>query len=374
MSQLAASFFHLTDLHLHVDSDGHERDPRTIARLIFEWDERVPWSSAAAMMWHSDSALVALGADLRDRVADELEEAAGAAPVFVAQTGDVEALGVAVPDAADWRDAFPSWAYLDELADDCAGQWIHTFGNHDVWDGVFPLFRPWGPQRRRWIASVDPLRGDWTRPHVDRSASVPLVVAQLNTVDGSWLAEVLARGRVRPFPSRDVPMAQVLEELHAQFGPFRETEAIRVVLLHNPPHAFAATRRDAWSTAYLAGAEELAATLSELRVQIVLAGHRHAIDPPAEAKRYGFRQRPLREPTVQLVAESPTQRWPHNDKPSLLAAARRSYCRYRFVVDDAAETFSVLRTVYRYTSALGVGGFRPTPSGEREVFAQLPLK
>jgi 3',5'-cyclic AMP phosphodiesterase CpdA len=315
-------------------------------------------------------ALAALRDDLRDRIADEIETTS--ALVYVAQTGDVEALGAAAPGAGDWRDAYPSWAHLENLTADCPDRWLHAFGNHDVWEGVYPLFQPRGSLKTDRIADVELLDGDWTRAYVDTSAAVPLVIAKLNTVDGTLPAELLARGRVRPFPSRKASMAEVLDELRAQFEPFRGREAIRVVLMHNPPHAFAATRWDGWTTAYLAGAEELAETLAELRVQVVIAGHRHALDPPAGAENYSFTQRPLREPTVQLVAETPTQRWTHHDSPPLSAAASRSYCRYRLVIDELGEAFSVLRTTYRHTTATGLGGFRPTAERERAVFAQVP--
>jgi hypothetical protein len=249
-------------------------------------------------------------------------------------------------------------------------EWTQVFGNHDTWPGSFPLVEPWNTTNRDRIAQVAVLQGDWLQPTTLQTPSdIPVVLARINTVARSLQGEVRACGALNAVPPAERPTSQLLQELRDLFEPSEEI-AVRIVVMHHPPHAFAARNFERLTTAAFSGARELADALSASRVQLVIAGHRHALDPPLGAEDYGFTQRPLSCPTVQLAAESPTQRMTEEIDDDLAVGSARSFCRYRLELDPDGTTFSVARTVFHYT--VSGGGFRPGP--EERTFAQIPLQ
>lgn len=371
-------------MHLHVDQDGKTRDLDNLAKFVFGLADSklVPDGIAGwavdPMRWHDEDLLEHLVNDLPAWIEDEQQQHDQSTRLLV-QTGDVEALGGVEYTSLDWRDSFPSWAYVDRLAADCQLPQFHVFGNHDVWNRAFPGVAPWRRLMANDVASIDLLDGvptnRWTTiPKVHHAANgIPIVIARVNTVAASRPDDALARGRVGPFPGLGATMPEVLESLRDQFSGWLDKEAIRIVLMHNPPHAFDASWFGRQTTSRLDGATALAKTLAELRVQLVITGHRHALDPPSDDEHYGATQRPLIAPTVQLAAESATQALPPNKDEALLSDdVSRSFCRYRLVVDEAARTFSVFRAELRHTASENGGGFVEQP--DREVFAHLPLK
>jgi hypothetical protein len=180
---------------------------------------------------------------------------------------------------------------------------------HDTWPGIVPLVYPWNHKNRDRIAGIPMLGGDWSAAiQIETPVGIPLVFGRLNSVARSFANEVLASGSLSSFPHDDLPVASLLEQFREQFALHRDRSAVRITLLHNPPHAFAAGYVDQLTTAYLRDAAALADALADARVQLVLCGHRHALDPPPGSEDYGWTQRPLRSPTVQLAAETPTQR------------------------------------------------------------------
>lgn len=120
-------------------------------------------------------------------------------------------------------------------------------------------------------------------------------------------------------------------------------------MLHHPPYFFStrggyAGVYDHGTTGAFDGADELGSRLGKLGIHLVLAGHRHAVDPPdAQHVVAGVgipsAQAPLAGPTVQLVANSPTQ-----DEH---VPVERSFSIYRLVMD--ADTLKVQRTIYATT-------------------------
>nr|MDQ5808905.1 metallophosphoesterase [Actinomycetota bacterium] len=306
---MVATIFHLSDLHLHVDADGFLRSDETrLGRLRERVAERfagLPLLEGTAV--HDVHALAMLRRDLRLWI--ERERAEHDAPIVVAQTGDVEALGGIPGDADDWREAFPSWAFLHDEAEGCGSDWVHLFGNHDTWPGVFPLAAFDRTVNRERIADVPLLAGDWNEPiAIDGLGGIRVVIARVNTVPRDFRRELFASGRLTALPPADDSVAALLEELREAFEPYDGGRVVRIALMHHPPHAFAAGRLAQLTNAHFHGAQEVADALRDARVQLVVAGHRHALDPPLGTQRYGFSQRPLDAPTVQLVAESPTQR------------------------------------------------------------------
>lgn len=369
---IIATIFHVSDLHLHVNADGGVRTDETrlgrLLELVAARFAGIPVLSRTA--WHDEHALAMLRRDLPLWLEHEREQ--HDAPVIVVQTGDVEALGGLPGQAADWAEAFPSWAYLDREAGGCEVDWIHLFGNHDTWPGVFPLAAFWNRAANRdRIAGVPLLGDDWRQAvRIDTRVDIPVVIARVNTVARDFTGELLATGELNPVPPARRSVPALLEEIRELFAPYQGADVVRVALMHHPPHAFAAERVDQLTTAHLRHAKELADALRDARVQLVVAGHRHALDPPLGANRYGFTQRPLDSPTVQLVAESPTQRTTEADDDVVSGARGRSFCRYRLIADDGASTFAVERTVFRLT-LLG-GGFRPESA--ELAFDQIPLQ
>jgi hypothetical protein len=100
MSDLIATIFHISDMHLLVDEQGETRDDtlltaRLLARLARDAPVRSIRDLCAGVMWHDAVALKALArtlAELSDRLREESTGQVG--PVAVLQGGDVEARGV----------------------------------------------------------------------------------------------------------------------------------------------------------------------------------------------------------------------------------------------------------------------------------------
>lgn len=105
----------------------------------------------------------------------------------------------------------------------------------------------------------------------------------------------------------------------------------------------------------------------------MVAGHRHKLNPAEEVTSATppDAQPPLATPTVQLVAESPTQdSVPLADGDTEDAdTPPRSFCRYRLWADDAR--FAVERTVFSYTD---VGGATFSAESPSALFEGLPLE
>lgn len=114
-----ATIFHITDMHLFVDEAGELRaEPLKSARLMTAIAKKVPVPQLRALfsgaMWHNEEALKTLLDELPEEVAREREETSDATPVFLLQTGDVEALGSAASLGVDGHAAFPSFAFVHQ--------------------------------------------------------------------------------------------------------------------------------------------------------------------------------------------------------------------------------------------------------------------
>jgi Calcineurin-like phosphoesterase len=381
MPDLIASIFHLTDMHLLVDESGQTRDdPLRRSRLLVALARKAPFSGVRGVcsgsMWHERKALLALSEALPVLLAREREEIEEGTPVIALQTGDVEALGSAAPADIEDHDAFPSFAFVQNSLRLQAGadSWLDLYGNHDTWPGAYPPMR-WrhAAINRARIASIPDLHGPWPElaPPLAGPTGIPVLLVRLNTVSRTMLEETQATGNVSDHPPAGAPRDKVLEQLADLFEPWEGQQAVRIVLMHHPPHPFQMMAGESLTTAGLEGAQELADRLAKHHVQLVIAGHRHKLDPPLQPgpdHRPG--QPPLRAPTVQLVGESPTQDAVPSSKDTTNydGLQPRSFARYRLWSDRG--TLEVQRTVFRYER--DEDGFIERP--EQTLFAGIPLE
>ena len=386
MPDLIATIFHVSDMHLFVDATGKRRhDAEWAARLMVAGAKAVPIPLVRALlggsMWHSDEALGALVAELPEQIVKE-GQGQPEAPILVLQTGDVEALGSAADPKIEGHEAFPSFGFVHrELRSrivDAGGDWIDIFGNHDTWPGAYPPMRTRRRAiSRRRIATVPGLEGpwpgrgeepagaDWGTTVFRAESDIPVVVVRVNTVSKRMLEETMASGAVTDHPPGGASAEEVLEDLAEQFAPWRDHRAVRIVVLHHPPHPFDATLKTRLTTGAFEDRERFAQLLSALRVQLVIAGHRHELNPRlgAEWVASSSTQAPLLPPTVQLVGESPTQ----ERLPKSKGRQPRSFCRYRLWT--GGDSFAVERTLFRQGD--GRGGFSARRSGT--LFDGIPL-
>jgi len=372
-----ASIFHLTDMHLFVDESGERRDGALpSARLLTKIARRTPVPSAQALfsgaMWHNEEPLLALWEILPELIKGSSGD--GEAPVIVVQGGDVEALGSAARPEHGGYSAFPSWSFLHNHLHPVSGQWPwwDIYGNHDTWPGTYPMMR-WRHRaiNRARIASIPGLEGPWpnTLEVWGSPTNIPVVLTRLNTVSRTLLTETLASGRVSDHPPGGKSTEEALDDLADMLEPWLDREAVRIVSMHHPPHVAGASGRR-FTAGWLEGREELAERLSDLGVQLVLAGHTHKLNPARDSTYTAEgTQAPLVWPTSQLVAESPTQ----DSVDELRSTGQysglqpRSFSRYQLLVE--AGTLEVERTVFNYSDARG--DFAPEVS--TRVFSGLPL-
>jgi hypothetical protein len=277
------------------------------------------------------------------------------------QTGDVEAFGHLAPNG------LAGFQYLHDIV------WprlersdvtvIDLYGNHDIWPGHPPL--PGEAHDARYVSALPRIGADWTRPTDVAAPGAILRFHRLNTVIIDRLRGGLAaRGSIGRHPPSD---GLTLPEIEGALGRIGAATALGaspmldVVLCHHPPHLFQEGLGTRYTTGYLAGADALAGLTPE-PVTLVIAGHRHALDPPAEARldANGGQQPPLRPGAGQLVADSPTQRDGHPNSLSV----------YRLNLEDDGSV-SVDRLRFGFTRATGL---RHIPDGDDHVFEGLRLR
>jgi hypothetical protein len=268
---------------------------------------------------------------------------------------------------------------------------IDLYGNHDVWPGTLPILRFWSSrieeELRRNRPGLDlrpPLPDD---PAVVRSTSPPCRVElyRLNTIDSEIWPNTWARGTLQPdvgvrngtasYQHAHQPLEEVLSLARTAMSNDPRTPAVRILLMHHPPHFFQATGSLSDLTeGVLANSRQLGQFLRDCRqsdgvaFHLVIAGHRHALDP-AHGVTYrpllgGEPQTPLPGTTAQLVTRSPTQ--------SISGSAPRpAFCVYGLEVNDDVSELSVERTVYRWRTDTS-SRFRPDDPVPA-VIEQLPV-
>jgi hypothetical protein len=340
---------HISDLHLFVDADGNARPWSDREVLVRTFCRAGTYSKAVAGLaagfnTHYGPALTALLDAL-----DGLVSAAAVAeqPLIVVQTGDVSTFGASPHGSV----TFPEWTYwVHKVAAplrERIAAWIDLHGNHDAWPGTLPLFAFWRARR-----AVRELRADYLPERLPRRVDVRfgphrLDLYLVDTVCAAADANTLALGDLATdCDARDVkpdepyPLSKSfdpLDELQVLESRAPELPAggriVRALVMHHPPHYFDKRNRDGKPTGHpltegvLAGADELGTLLVESPFELVIAGHRHAVDPALAGPRA---QPPLPRDTLQLVCGSPTQSPGAND-------ADPSFSVYELSVDERGQ-------------------------------------
>lgn len=391
MEHWIASIFHVADLHLFVDEQGDARpiaEQHASVSLMFEVAGRsgLQWlkNQVAGFSLPNMSAWTTLRARLPELVqAERGRPGAGGVPILVLQTGDVDTFGRSALREARGLDAYPGFACLRQslwpaVIAHGADAAIDLYGNHDVWAGTWPMLTPFAHVKNSFerIARVSGLEGPWPdRRDFPAHAGYRLEVYRVNTVSPYPLSGSLASGSIRPHPpGATLPRTgsdDVFRELFELTRLAGDTRAhpVRIVAMHHPPHFFGGTLGERITSGHVAEADGFARCLSYSRIHLVVAGHRHELDPSQDVQYDGREpapnQSPLNSTTGQVVAESPTA------SSDLLQANRNSLCLYRFYADDAERTLRVTRSVLRYRDGADVQ-FRETRSSD--VFRHIPLQ
>jgi hypothetical protein len=266
-------------------------------------------------------------------------------PLVLVQTGDVEAYG-----GTETRNQYlPTWSFpaLDFWQGVCTtlsadfDAIFNLFGNHDVWPGTLPILKP----AAAGIVEAN-LRGrsEFIGPLPDMksisSGLYDLEFIRLNTVQSHFAKNFFARGRISSDNNSD-PVSALLHCTNRTFHSSRIV--IRTLIMHHPPHFFTIAGP---SHRLLEGDISNTGILKNLfqntRVHIVLAGHRHSVNPTGPGI---LNQPPLPYDSVQLVAGSATQYDPNSTE-------RPSFCVYSIFADDSRMIMDVERVLYRHVSDL----------------------
>ncbi len=331
-----ASIIHITDTHLFVDRDGNARSPRDRSRLV----------RALARLGVKD--LDFAPADMIDRFPQTLRRAVDlersvlppSGPVVAVHTGDTEAFG-----SSEEPEAFSGFGHLARVLDGAglADSVIAVYGNHDVWPGSVALFGLNGPRhdaQKRTLADVVEIVGHLPPPAPIRfptDAGFDVVFVPLNSVNScAFRGALLAYGRMSHHPPSSARVLDIVT------GYDLRPNDLNVAVMHHPPHFYRPlTLRDRLGVGQLDDASNVANQLAEAGIDLVLAGHRHRLDPAfgETVDASGPGQWPLPPGLAQMVAISPTI-------PTDAPAARRDpdgsprsgICVYRLVVSSGSIT------------------------------------
>lgn len=359
-----ARIVHLTDLHLFVDDLGNPRstyEEMPYRRLIRFFARLLGRSLAGienGLNHHSDEALTALLDTLADLAGKSRRE-----PLIIAQCGDVEAYGGRLGNSNIFD--FPGFDFFDAQVKGLnVDAFVTIYGNHDLWPGTIPILRPTKIRRvlpelksRAFFDSQIPDRVELNGNHCR------IELYRIRTANSSSLLNTLAAGKIRDHLPKGManykqslgrdPLAELDELCNVNSG----KPVVRVLVMHHPPHFFAATGtlRDLTEGA-LTNADDFAKRQMNAvnPIHLIIAGHRHLPDPAPSVVlhpgRGGQAQLPLPAKVVQLVAESPTQDQGTEGK-------RPAFSVYRLEISDK-KTLNVYRTIYRFESDLDLG-FEP---------------
>jgi Calcineurin-like phosphoesterase len=391
VEHLVATIFHVADLHLFVEEDGALRPPNAYARSVrtSRWVakhdplavvRKVVSGFTAANM----SALRQLRRRLPQEIRGERNRGGEGLPILILQTGDVETFGRSASRAAAGQEPFPSFAFLRNHlwpAAMAAGATdvIDMYGNHDVWSGSWPLCHPYAHVRNAFkhIATVPGLEGPWPARTVYAAAGGYRVeIYRVNSVAPSPLTNSFANGAIRRHPPGcvlpETGGKNVFNEILALTQKPSDVPGrpIRIAAMHHPPHFFEGSLFERFAGGLVSEAEGFARCCGRGGIQLVVAGHRHELNP-ADGEVYSGNTFPLPQPplnasTAQLVSESPTA-----DSDVASVPARNSFSRYRILVNGTSATLRIERTTFRYRDAAPMA-FAPGPS--QDVFRDIPLE
>ena len=281
MKQHLASIVHLPDLHLFTHPNGRMRDPS---------DRRFVERKTIAVLGTVFHGLATADNDALDQLTRFLptvvdQEQGTGGGVIVVQTGDVETFGYVEPYG------LAGFQYLHDVVwvelENHGATVIDLYGNHDIWPGHPPL--PGDVHEATQVSQLPRIGLDWSSPfEVATSSGAVLRFHRLNTIiTNKWKGGALARGGVGPHPpfSGGFVISEIEEVLSRvkDSAPARAEPTLDIVLCHHPPHLFEAGLKTRYTTGYLMGADDLA-DLTPQPIALVIAGHRHALDPPPGAQ------------------------------------------------------------------------------------------
>ncbi|MDH4144750.1 MAG: metallophosphoesterase [Acidimicrobiia bacterium] len=329
----AASIVHITDTHLFVNEHGVTRSRRERTRLV----------RVLERLGVSD--LDFATADMAERFSQALQRAVdleramlpATGPIVAVHTGDAEAFG-----SSDQRQAFSGFGHVASILAGAGLQdaVVAVYGNHDVWPGSVALFGLNGPrhdpQKRALDEAVD-IVGHLPPPAPLRfptGAGFDMVFVPLNSVNSDAVrGGLLAYGRVSHHPPSIAPVFDLVAAYELR------PRDLNIAVMHHPPHFYRPlTVRDRLGVGHLEDAEFVARELAAAGIDLVLAGHRHRLDPAfgGHVDAADPTQWPLPAGVAQLVAISPTM-------PTDPAAARH----------DPADSPRSGLCVYRVMAASG---------------------
>jgi hypothetical protein len=300
-----ASIVHITDTHLFVDSHGTTRSPSDRSRLV----RTLARLGVKDLDFASASMTAALSHTLRRAVDLERSVLPPGAPVVAVHTGDTEAFG-----SSDERHVYAGFAHLSRLVNDAGlrDTAVAVYGNHDVWPGTIALFGLNGPHhdsQKHTIADVVDLVGELppSAPlRLPTAAGFDVVFVPINTVNSHALrGALLAYGRISPHP----PNPTHAHPLDIVAGYDLDPNDLNIAVMHHPPHFYRPlTLRDRLGIGHLDDASGVAGRLAASGIDLVLAGHRHRLDPPFRETIDAAQpqQAPLPPGVAQMVAISPT--------------------------------------------------------------------
>jgi hypothetical protein len=361
----AASIVHITDTHLFVDEHGNTRSARSRTRLVRLLDR----------LGVSD--LDFAPAEMTERFAHalqravELERAALPANrhVVAVHTGDTEAFG-----SPEGGHAYSGFRHLGRAlhAAGLGGAAVAVYGNHDVWPGSVALFGLNGPRhdaQKHTLAEAVDLVGQLPPPapiRVPTGAGFDVVFVPLNSVNSHPLrGGILAYGRLSHHPPSSARVLDLVAGYNLRPGD------LNIAVMHHPPHFYRPlTLRDRLGVGHLDDSEVVADELAAAGIDLVLAGHRHRLDPPfgGQVDAAEPTQWPLPPGMAQLVAISPTV--PTDDKAARHdppGSPRSGLCVYRVMV--SAGSVSLHRVIHPTEP-----GTAPEPIVEQVVVAGLTVR
>ena len=377
-SEELARIIHVSDFHLFVDALGNDDDARARSALVklavgaAQQNCAPAWFRALVRGFntHSRQTLDAFLATLSALVRD-----VQTGKKVVVQTGDVEAFGWLRRGA--FR-GFDYWASKRQQLKD-GSEFVDIYGNHDVWPGTLPGADPLSADVVELLLLQRPEFADLLPDKtVVRTTTCLLEFYRVNTIRSGFVANTMAYGRIaadRRITGRDVyPHSRSNDpfmELAALARDHQTTTLpiVRILVMHHPPHFFhaSASVKDL-AEGPLENGNELQGVLTTRRFHLLLAGHRHRVDPSPGVQltptEYGRPQAPLPNTTVQLVAGTATQMIEDTEHE------RPSFNTYVLILQRPSMTLEVSRIVYRHPNP----SYDQFQAGRAEIVASgIPL-
>lgn len=298
-----ASIIHITDTHLFVDEHGVTRPASDRAWLV----------RALARVGVGDLDFAA--AEMTEQLQNTLRRAVDLERSIMPETGLVVAVHTGDTEAFGSSASGPSYAGFKHLsrvfADaDLGDAAVAVYGNHDLWPGSISLFGLNGPRhdpQKRTLAETVEVVGNLppvTPIRFSTGGDSDVVFVPINSVNSHALrGGILAYGRLSHHPPSPASVFDLVRSYELR------PEDLNVAVMHHPPHFYRPlTLRDRLGIGCLDDAENVAFQLADAGIDLVLAGHRHRLDPAfgTAVDATKAEQSPLPPGMAQLVAISPT--------------------------------------------------------------------